>query len=209
MQIYNAYNLQTAVLSFVLAFMYFAVLIKVHRGSKFRFVYVISSLMLVSNLTGILVEGTNYEILGEYAPDKTSYSAGVFVWIIMQAIFSFLRDSTFNVAHWEFAFKYFKISIEVPQLLNGVSPDDSNDRFFKVTYYSLLVINILVALLSSMSIAVYNWAVFKVRDISQTWIALSQAFKFSDGGAQLISGFVLIGSLVKISRELRKNNTGD
>lgn len=189
--------------------MYIAVLVKVHRGSQFRFVTVISGLMLVSNLTGILVVITNFEILGAYDPNKTSYSAGVFIWIVVQAITMFLRDSTFNVAHWEFAFKYFKISIEVPQLLKGGTADDSNDKFFKFTYYSLLVLNVLVALLSSVAIALYNFAVFKLRDISQTITALTQAFKFSVGGSQLISGIVLIGSLIKISRELSRNNTGD
>lgn len=119
MEIYNVYNLQTAVLSFALAMMYLTVLFKVHRGSKFKFVTIISALMLVSNLTAIFVVYTNYVILGQYAPDKTSYPKSVFVWIVLQAISSFLRDSSFNVAHWEFAFKYFKISIEVPYLLKG------------------------------------------------------------------------------------------
>ena len=151
MEIYNVYNLQTAVLSFVLAMMYLTILFKVHNGSKFKFVTIISALMLVSNLTGIFVVYTNYVILGQYEPDKTSYPKSVFVWVVLQAISAFLRDSSFNVAHWEFAFKYFKISIEVPHLLKGETPDGSNETFFKITYYGLLVINVLVAVLSSVS----------------------------------------------------------
>lgn len=98
------------VLSAVLAVMYLAVLIQVRKGSKFLFVIVISALMLVSNVTAIVVVYENSKIIGAYDKNKTSYQTSIFVWIVFQGVTAIIRDSSFNVAHWEFAFKYFKIS---------------------------------------------------------------------------------------------------
>lgn len=74
-----------------------------------------------------------------------------------------LRDSTFNVAHWEFAYKYFKISYEVPLVLRGESMSNRSAAFFKCIYYGLLVFNVLVAVLSGIDFIIYNYAAFQGR----------------------------------------------
>jgi hypothetical protein len=119
MQLYNFYNLLTGILSALLAIMYLTVLIEVRKGTKFLFVIAISALMFVSNITGIIVVFSNYKIIGLYDPKKTVYPTSVFIWILIQGLTSIIRDSSFNVAQWEFAFKYFKISYEVPLMLKG------------------------------------------------------------------------------------------
>lgn len=128
MQIYNFYNLLTGVISTVLTLLYLAVLIKVRKGSRFIFVIVISALMLASNLTAIVVVYANFKVIGAYDISKNTYPASVYAWIIVQGLMSIVRDATFNVAHWEFAFKYFKISYEVPLMLKGELR--LNDPFF-------------------------------------------------------------------------------
>lgn len=119
MKINNVYNLQTGIISLILVFLYTFVLIKVHNGSKFKFVSIVSGLMLASNAACIVVELTNTKIVGTYSLDKTSYPKSIFVWVVIQGVFAMIRDSCFNVAHWEFAYKYLKISYEVPKLLKG------------------------------------------------------------------------------------------
>lgn len=120
-----------------------------------------------------------------------------------------IRDATFNVAHWEFAYKYFKISYEVPLVLRGEQPNSRSVFFFNCIYYSLWVFNVLVAVLSGFNFIVYNNAEFRGQNISQETIIFSEAFHFSVGFAQLISGFVLVYSLIVIAIELRKSDTGD
>lgn len=110
MKISNVYNLLVGVLSAVLAVMYLAVLMKVQKGSKFLFVIVITALMLVSNLAAIVVVYLNSKIIPAWDVNKTSYPTIIFVMVVFQGVMDIIRDSSFNLAHWEFAFKYFKIS---------------------------------------------------------------------------------------------------
>lgn len=67
MSISNAYNLLTAILSFFLAALYSIVLVKVCGGSKFTFVIIVATMMLLSNIFGIVVTFANYYVIG-HAP---------------------------------------------------------------------------------------------------------------------------------------------
>ena len=150
----------TGILSALLAIMYLTVLIEVRKGTKFLFVIAISALMFVSNITGIIVVFSNYKIISLYDPKKTVYPTSVFIWILIQGLTSIIRDSSFNVAHWEFAFKYFKISYEVPLMLKGEVRVDEPFYFSDCFYYSMVAFNCLVAVLSAIDIVIYNFAVY-------------------------------------------------
>lgn len=207
MQIFNIYNLQTAIISLVLVCLYILVLIRVHNGSRFRFVTVVSALMLASNASCIVVELANEKVMSTYSPEKTTYPKSIFYWVVLQGVCAAIRDACFNVAHWEFAYKYLRISYEVPILLKGETPDEM--PCFSWVYFLLHAFNILVAVLSGTSFILYNFAVFEVRDISSAQIIMADVFHMSIGLAQLISGLVLLYALIVIARELRKSQTGD
>lgn len=181
MKINNAYNAQTALLSFILACLYVAVLLRAHFGSKFTFVIAVSALMLVSNVSGIVVEVANFKLIGQYVQGQTEYPSSVYVWVVVQGVSAMVRDATFNVAHWEFAYKYFKISYEVPVILRGDTMSSRSISFFNSVYFGLLAFNILVAVASGVDFILYNLAVFNGSDMSQATILWSEAFHFLIG----------------------------
>ena len=121
MSISNSYNLLTAILSLFLAVLYAIVLVKVRAGSKFTFVIIIATMMMLSNMFGIVVTCSNNYITS-HSPTTDpppEYGPAIWIWIWVQGLSAIIRDGCYNAAHWEFAYKYFVISHEVPLLLKG------------------------------------------------------------------------------------------
>jgi hypothetical protein len=137
--------------------------------------------MLTSNLTGILVVFSNYKILGSYNSDTTVYPTSVFIWILVQGLTSIIRDASFNVAHWEFAFKYFTISYEVPLMLKGEETIDAPFLYSNFFYYSMVAFNCLVAVLSGIDFVIYNFAVFQLKDVSVLIVVCAEVLHFLIG----------------------------
>lgn len=158
MDLSNIYNIETLIACVILAGMYLAVLIKCMEGSRFTFVLLVSGLMLVSNVFGVLVVISDFVIVKAYVPESSSYPSKVYVWIIIQGVGTIFRDSCFNTAHWEFAFKYLRIAHDVPMLLKGKNPEES--RAIDVIYFTMHAVNILVAVLSGIDFILFNYAVF-------------------------------------------------
>jgi len=83
MSISDSYNILTAILSFFLAVLYGVVLFKVYRGSKFSFVIIVSTMMMLSNIFGIVITPANYFIL-EHSPityPPPDYGPAIWFWI--------------------------------------------------------------------------------------------------------------------------------
>ena len=160
MSLSNTYNLINALLSLVLAVLYAIVLFKVCSGSQFNFVIVVTATMLLSNLTAILTNYSNYYLTGLAVPDELNpnpyYPPKVWALIWIQGFSTIIRDGCYNAAHWEFAYKYFAISHTVPLLLKGEAPTECRTKFNKVLYISLMIFNILVAILSGGDYIYYN-----------------------------------------------------
>lgn len=130
----------------------------------------------------------------------------------MQGLSAIIRDGCYNVAHWEFAYKYFVISHEVPLLLKGQTQTEFRIKCNKILYISLMAFNILVAVISGSDYIQYNILVYKKLGNlvpSKKEIYWSEAFHFSIGIAQLISGVILLFALVVIAVALKRSNTGD
>ena len=137
--------------------------------------------MLTSNLTGILVVFSNYKILGSYNSDTTVYPTSVFIWILVQGLTSIIRDASFNVAHWEFAFKYFTISYEVPLMLKGEETINAPFLYSNFFYYSMVAFNCLVAVLSGIDFVIYNFAIFELKDVSVLIVVCAEVLHFLIG----------------------------
>ena len=141
----------------------------------------ISGLMLTSNLAGIIVVFSNYKILGFYNVDTKVYPTSVFIWILVQGLTSIIRDGSFNLAHWEFAFKYFTISYEVPLMLKGEETIEEPFLFSNFFYYSMVAFNCLVALLSGIDFVIYNFAIFELKEISLFNVVCAEVLHFFIG----------------------------
>ena len=104
-------DITTVVTSAILVILFSIVLVMNSTGSKFNFVTILSSLMIVTNLAAIAVITENIQIYKIFEANlaQGSYKNTMF-WVTALAISCFVRDLTFNIAHWMFAFEYYKIS---------------------------------------------------------------------------------------------------
>jgi hypothetical protein len=99
----------------------------------------------------------------------------------VQGLTSIIRDASFNVAHWEFAFKYFTISYEVPLMLKGEETIDAPFLYSNFFYYSMVAFNCLVAVLSGIDFVIYNFAVFQLKDVSVLIVVCAEVLHFLIG----------------------------
>ena len=114
MRIVKAYDVEQIIQSSLLIVLYSATLFVVLRGSKFKLIIQIISLLLVSNVASILVSVANTKIVGFEQAGLPGWDQ---TWVWVQVIATFFRDSTFNVSHWMFTFEYFKISKFMPSVI--------------------------------------------------------------------------------------------
>lgn len=147
----NYYNATQAVLATFLLVMYTATLIRVCRGRKFSFVVKLIILMMFSNIALISGSVSNYE---ESLKEKASIETTLFMWT---AAVSFgVRDATFNVAHWMFAFEYYSISRYMPYLLMKTTPSRQMIRCDELINKILMFFNVLAPIMSGSSLLLYN-----------------------------------------------------
>jgi hypothetical protein len=125
---FQAYNLETVIFSIILIIVSSIVLGRECRGSKFDFILIILSLLIATNFFGMLVIYCNKVLSIQYVPTDPDeeyppevppmiYPWTTYLIIWTQAISAFIRDASYNCAHWEFAYKYWEISYMMPRLL--------------------------------------------------------------------------------------------
>lgn len=79
------------------------------------------------------------------------------MWIYVQGGSSAVRDTTFNVSHWMFAFEYYSISRYMPFLLMKLSPDPSMISFDEMLNKLLFTLNVLLPIVNGVSLSAYNF----------------------------------------------------
>lgn len=83
----------------VLTAAYLLVLIRIYTGSKYKFLYLMSLMLMMSNVFAILADSFQKPWLKDL--NKLN------PYLYIQVTVGFLRDTLFNLAHWIFCFKYW------------------------------------------------------------------------------------------------------
>lgn len=99
--------------SLILITGYIAVLVRIYRGTRNRWLVMILAMLLVSNVSAILADWTSVV--------WTIDSRKLWPYLYLECVFCYLRDALFNLAHWVFCFKYWCIAVEMQFLLTGRS----------------------------------------------------------------------------------------
>jgi hypothetical protein len=96
--------------SITLAILYAYVIYKVLRGSKFTLIIKLTAALLVGAISTLLY--TFYEVT--YNESQNNETLAIYPFYV----FFFVSESTFNGAHWTFAYKYFEASVQIKYIKN-------------------------------------------------------------------------------------------
>ena len=150
--------IMTAVMITICLFLYVYAFIKVATGSKIKFVLIVIALMIVSTIAAecFIISDYALSMAPQSHPDLNSTNTNMtlssgehyFLFLGSQAVSGGIRDSTFMVAHWAFAFKYFKSALNMPALFGGKPLTESTNQFLKVFNYIMLSLTCIVPLAS-------------------------------------------------------------
>jgi len=102
------------VTSIILLILYLVTYIKLQVGSKYPLITRLTLLLLVSNFFMLLLIPAEIKI---YLFDKTKEGKNMYLWVIEQGICYICKDISFNLAHLDFAFEYYKIAKFMPIVL--------------------------------------------------------------------------------------------
>ena len=121
MELFWYYLLVQLMASSLLVPCYSGVLIKVMKGSKYKFVIKLTWLLLVSNIAAIIVVVANSFV---YSWDLKNPVEGIITWgCWVEGSGVAIRDVTFNTAHWMFAYEYYLMAKLMPLALENKKLD--------------------------------------------------------------------------------------
>ena len=122
----------------ILILLYFGVLWHTFKGSKFTFVYIVVTLLILSNISLIMIViDDKWSFTGQYTLMEA----------IVKAPSSGLNDLTQCVSHLLLAFKYRKVAKETPYTIEGVQLPEAEKRCDKILFKLLLTLNIIFPVL--------------------------------------------------------------
>lgn len=111
-----------------------------------------------------------------------------------------VRDSTFAVAHWIFAFKYHSSAQNMPALFGGDALSESSQKFSRVANIALTFLNAFVPVLGYVFIAIgkYLYTNGNSKGTGATFNTLYIVLSMIFGLLQMITATVLFTAVVRI-----------
>jgi len=127
--------------------LYIYIIAHAYKGSKFTFIYLISGLLLVSNIA-LAIAGIDFLLKGT---DLTK----------IYVICIFVYNLTQSVSHLLLAYRYRRIAKECPYTFVEVHMPESEIRCDKIVFKLLLLLNIV-------SLSIYAFLMITTLDESQS-----------------------------------------
>ena len=127
---------------------YLATLARVLKGTHHLFLIILIVMLIISNLCSILSD--TFANVWIYDTSKK------IPYLYLEATSTFLRDSTFNLAHWIFCFKYWIIAIEMEYLLDRKELSRNFILLLHFINYLFIGLDIIMPIIYSATFAVLN-----------------------------------------------------
>jgi hypothetical protein len=185
--------------SLILIVGYTFVIAWIYKGSQFKILIMLSAMLLASALMSICADS----VANVYV--KRDGKAG---WLALEAICVYVRDSLFNLAHWIFCFKYWKIAIEMEALIKMKPLSKLAQSFTLVTNWVMITLGVLCPLLYSVPFFVLNqYYPRNVTDPKKPPRALYIVYmigNYSKGTLLLIAALFLADSIRRIRKIIRQ-----
>ena len=169
------------------------------KRARFRFVYILVSLMMVSDASlGALAVCFYFEgcVSGAQNVNILTYSL---------AILTF----TFNFAnlslHWLFSMKYWMVSREVPKLFEAGRDIAFNERKYQVINIVGISIILPLCIITAYYRALLTHRSSDYKPVQSSLITTVQAFLWTINGLEVISTLVMADALRRIRKSVQKN----
>jgi hypothetical protein len=167
----------------ILLLLYSGVLWHTFRGSKFTFIYMLVTLLILVNVSLIAV-----------AIDiKRIFSiGGTFMEIVVLVLSTGLYDLTQCVSHLLLAFKYRRVAKEIPCAIEEVQLPEAEKRCEKVLFKVLLTLNIIFPVLETVLLFIADKKLIQSYSYPRAWIIFFYCTSFFVTILQFVSGYFLI-----------------
>lgn len=152
MSLYEGYLWTQVACSAILLIIYLAVFIKVLHGSVYIFVLKLTVMLFLSNVATLFLTFANFANLESLSGGSTH---NLYFWYWVEGIAAIIGDSTFGLAHWLFAFEYYRICKIMPLAIQGISAKTL--RTDTILYWSLFILNILVPIVEGVLVIRLNF----------------------------------------------------
>jgi len=128
----------------------------------------------------------------------------------LQAVVSFFRDSTFNLAHWIFSYKYWIISIDMECLLEQKTLSKNHMLALRSINYTFIVLDLLMPFIYAVTFSIlnakYENQTTKVSVVAPppglvTWYLISN---YSRGVLTFVATYFLFDSIRRIRNSIKK-----
>jgi hypothetical protein len=140
------FDLTNYLTSGLLVMAYSTILVKVYRGTKYRFVELLVWMLLFSNVMNISYIIFISQIINEQHPLKDyPYPTSAYILSLV------LRDISFNESHWIFSAKYFEISKFMPYVISKKDVPGSVFKHDRVTNRVFLSLNLAFPVLTGVA----------------------------------------------------------
>ena len=159
-------------------------------------------MFIVSNLCAIL-SNTFARVWIEDPAQKDPY-------LYLQAVVSFFRDSTFNLAHWIFSYKYWIIAIDMECLLEQKTLSKNHMLALRSINYTFIVLDLLMPFIYAVTFSIlnakYENQTTKVSVVAPppglvTWYLISN---YSRGVLTFVATYFLFDSIRRIRNSIKK-----
>ena len=147
MDYWQAYVLTQLICAGILLLLYSATLYKVITTTKFKLVVMLLCLLIVSTVAEFVVLKADSKLV------ETEHQT---LLKSLQSAFFFIRDATFNLAYWLFAWQYFTIARNTPYLLKQQTPPEEMTVFDNKINVVMSVLNIIVPLVAAILLLLVN-----------------------------------------------------
>jgi len=123
--------------------------IKVIRGTRHCFLITLIALLVGYNVSDFLANTFARVWIGD--PTKKVPN------LYFQSLFVFFRDSTFNLVHWIFSFKYWVIAFELDLMITNSKISEFTVKAIKYLNYLVIFLDILMPLICGITFCILNF----------------------------------------------------
>ncbi len=182
--------------SLVILAAYVIVLYRVYKGSQYLFLYIISLMLLISNVCAIL----SNLAMKVWFKDP----AQIDPYLYLETTSAFIRDALFNLAHWIFCFRYWVIAVEMEALLNYKVISEQTRARYKTFDFVVIVLDVLMPLWYSIMYCTVNYK--QVNKITPSYSLQIQYILalYSRGLLLVLSASLLTDSIFRIKKSILK-----
>ena len=139
MKLFGYYLLTKVSTAIILILLYSGVLWHTFRGSKFTFIYMIVTLLILANVSLIV----NADESKRVYIDHSRHDNDTFMDAVVYALAIGLYDLTQCVSHLLIAFRYREVAKKMPYAIEEVQVPEAEKRGDKVLFKVMLILNII------------------------------------------------------------------